>query len=134
MGPKIDNAFRVPVSLDASFFRFWVRFSEPFHGLTNRQIDVVVELLYKRFQLSEHITDEDILDSYLMSDEVRKEIREGLQLTPEHYQGLLSQLKKKGMIVDGKLNRQFLPNIKRGATEFNLLINFAFNGTQEDNS
>lgn len=47
MMKKPDNIVRIPCSLNKSFFRLWFKFLEPFHKLTDREIDVITSLSSK---------------------------------------------------------------------------------------
>lgn len=134
MGPKIDTIIRIPTSLEGNFFRLWISCFELFHELTDRQIDVIVKFLKKRYELSQIISDEGVLDSHLMSDEIKKEIRGDLGMSAAYFQVIMSQLRKKKLIVDGKLNTRFYPPIKPGEPIVNLLFHFELNDVQRNNS
>ena len=91
---KPNNIARVPCSLDKSFFRYWLMFLEPFHKLTKREIDVAASFVKQRYELSKVIKDSEILD------------------------------RKNKVIVDGKINPKFIPNINADNDAFQLLLLF----------
>ena len=42
---KVNNALRLPTSLDGNFFKLWIEFLRPLHKLTNREIDFIVSFI-----------------------------------------------------------------------------------------
>lgn len=121
---KINNAIRISTSLDSKFFRYWFEFLQPFHKLTDREMDVITSFVKHRFELSKKINDSDILDKVVMGDDTRKKVREECGLTLAHFQVIMGKLRKNKLIVDGKLNPKFLPNIKEEDTTFQLVLYF----------
>ena len=45
---KANNIVRIPTSLNGKFFRYWFEFLQPFHNLTNREIDVITAFVKQR--------------------------------------------------------------------------------------
>jgi len=121
---KNTNVIRIPTSLKTKFFRYWFEFLEPFHKLTNREVDVITAFVKHRYELSKVIHDENILDKVLMSTETKQQIIEECGLTFSHFQVILSKLKKSKLIINDKINPRFIPNIEEDATEFRLIMNF----------
>lgn len=121
---KPNNIIRVPCSLDKSFFRYWFMFLEPFHKLTDREIDVVTEFVKQRYELSKVIKDNDILDKVTMSEDIKKKVREECHITLPYFQVIMGKLRKNKIIVDGKINPKFIPNINEGEGTFQLLLLF----------
>lgn len=121
-----DNVIGLPATLEDSFFRYWVQFTRPLHSLTDRESDVVVAFLKKRYLLSKEITNDQLLDKFLMSEETKREIREECNITLAHFQVIMGKLKKNKVFVDGKLNPRFIPNIKENKGNFQLLLYFQF--------
>ena len=72
---KPNNIVRIPCSLDKNFFRYWFMFLEPFHNLTNREIDVATSFIKQRFELSKVIKDNNLLDKITMSDDTKEKVR-----------------------------------------------------------
>jgi hypothetical protein len=121
---KNINILRIPTSLNTKFFRYWFEFLEPVHKLTGREIDVITSFIKHRYLLSKVIQDEDILDKVVMSEDTKKKIREECDITLSHFQVIMSKLKKNKLIIDGKINKKYIPNIEENAGEFRLILHF----------
>lgn len=124
MMKKPNNIVRVPCSLDKSFFRYWFMFLEPFHKLTDREIDVITAFVKQRYELSKVIKDNDILDKVTMSGDTKKKVREECNITLPHFQVIMGKLRKNKVIIDGKINPRFIPNINEETGTFQLLLLF----------
>lgn len=123
MRGKVDSVIKIPTTLD-DFFRYWLEFLKPFHQLTGREIDVATALIRQRYELSKVITDDNILDKVVMSDDTRKIVREECNLSLPHFQVIMGKLKKNKIIVDGRINPKFIPNITEDHDNFQLLLLF----------
>lgn len=126
MSKRADNVVRIPTSLDNSFFKYWFLFLAPFHHLTNREIDVISSFCKQRYELSKVITDDNILDQVTMSDETKRKVREECEITLPHFQVIMSKLRKSKVIIDGKINPKFIPNLIENTDSFQLLLFFDF--------
>lgn len=121
---KPNNIVRIPCSLDKSFFRYWFLFLEPFHKLTDREIDVITSFVKQRYELSKVIKDNEILDKVTMSEDTKKKVREECNIALPHFQVIMSKLRKNKVIIDGKINPRFIPSIDEEAGTFQLLLLF----------
>ena len=74
MVKKANNIVRIPTSLNGKFFRYWFEFLEPFHKLTDREIDVITSFVKQRYELSKVIKDNEILDKVTMSEDTKKKV------------------------------------------------------------
>lgn len=119
-----NNIVRVPCSLSKNFFRYWFMFLEPFHKLTDREIDVITSFVKQRYELSKVIKDNDILDKVTMSEDTKRKVREECNITLPHFQVIMGKLRKNKVIVDGKINSRFIPNIDEETDTFQLLLLF----------
>lgn len=119
-----DNVVRVPCSLSTSFFKYWFMFLKPFHKLTDREIDVITSFVKQRYELSKVIKDSNILDKVTMSEDVKKKVREECNITLPHFQVIMGKLRKNNVIVDGKINPKFIPNVDEEKGTFKLLLLF----------
>lgn len=124
MHDKPNNLVRIPCSLDKDFFKYWFVFLRPFHNLTDREIDVVVSFLKYRFELSQKISDKDILNKVLMGEDIKRQIREENNISLQHFQVIMGKLRKKNVIIDNKINPKFIPNLQEGDDKFKLLLLF----------
>ena len=119
-----NNIVRVPCSLSKNFFRYWFMFLEPFHKLTDREIDVITSFVKQRYELSKVIKDNDILDKVTTSEDTKRKVREECNITLPHFQVIMGKLRKNKVIVDGKINPRFIPNIDEETGTFQLLLLF----------
>jgi hypothetical protein len=124
MVKKANNIVRIPTSLNGKFFRYWFEFLEPFHKLTDREIDVITSFVKQRYELSKVIKDNKILDKVTMSEDTKKKVREECNITLPHFQVIMGKLRKNKVIIDGKINPRFIPNIDEETGTFQLLLLF----------
>lgn len=123
----VDNVVRVPCKLDYSFFKMWFMFLQPFHHLTEREMEVATSFVKQRYELSKVVSDSYILDKLVMSEDTKRKVREECNITLPHFQVIMSKLRKNNIIVDGKLNQRYIPNItKDNDGFFKLLLLFDF--------
>lgn len=123
MKGRVDSVIKIPTTLD-DFFRYWLEFLKPFHQLTGREIDVATSLIKQRYRLSKVITDSNILDKVVLGDDTRKIVREECGLSLPHFQVIMGKLKKNKIIIDGRINPKFIPNIIEDNGNFQLLLYF----------
>ena len=122
----VDNVLNIPTSLKGKFFKHWFKFLLPYHGLTDREMDVAAAFLLKRYELSKVISDANIVESVLMNEETKRNIRESCDVKHQHFQVIMSKLRKAKIIVDNKINPRFIPNVKEENGNFKLLLLFTF--------
>ena len=126
MRGEVDNVINIPTSLKGKFFKYWFKFLLPFHGLTDREMDVAAAFLLKRYELSKVISDVNILNSVLMNEDTKRDIREMVDIGHQHFQVIMSKLRKTKVILDNKINPRFIPNVKEENGNFKLLLLFSF--------
>lgn len=124
MNRKADNVIRIPTSLSGKFFRYWFEFLQPFHKLTDREMDVIISFVKQRYELSRVIKDNEILDKVTMSEDTKRKVREECNITLPHFQVIMGKLRKNKVIVDGRINPRFIPNVREDAGSFQLLLLF----------
>lgn len=125
---SINNVVRIPCKLDGKFFKHWFDFLQPLHNLTEREKEVAACYLKKRFELSQSISDESILNKYLLSQEITKQIKEECNLKTSHLQVVLTKLRKNGVMIENDaINPKFIPKITQDKNSFSLLIYYDFN-------
>ena len=78
----------------------------------------------ERYLLSKVISDEDILDKVVMSEDTKKKIREEYKVTPAYFQVIMGKLRRNGLIVNNKINPRFIPNITEDNGLFKLMLLF----------
>lgn len=124
MNKEINNVIRISTSLNSKFFRYWFEFLQPFHKLTEREIDVITSLVKQRYELSKVIKDDEILDRVTMSEDTKRKVREECNMTLSHFQVIMGKLRKSKVIIDNKINPRFIPNIREDSGTFQLLLLF----------
>lgn len=124
MERKPNNVIALKSSLSGRFFRIWLEFLRPFHKLTEREADVMAALLKQRFELSKVVSDQDILDRLIMSDDTKKKVMKECNISHAHFQVIMTKLKKVKMIDNNKINPKFIPRIDNEANGFQLLLAF----------
>jgi len=127
--PKINNVIRVPASLHKNFFRLWIEFLTPLHGLTYRERDVLATFIKKRFELAKSITDEQLVDKILFSKDSVNEVKKDCNISKSYFKMVMIKLRKTKAIIDGKINPKFMPkNLAYDDKSFQLLFYFDLNG------
>lgn len=121
-----DNVVRIPCELNGKFFRYWFQFLQPFHHLTDREMDVIASFTKHRYELSKVIKDSSILDKVTMDEDTKKKVREECEISLPHFQVILGKLKKNKVLVDGRINPRYIPNIKEENGSFKLMLYFDF--------
>lgn len=126
MAKGADSIVRIPCKDVKGFFYYWIMFLKPFHHLTDRESEVVVSLLKERYELSKVITDNEILDKVLMSEDSKKKVREECGITLPHFQIVMSKLRKNKVLIDNKINPRYIPKITEGSESFKMMLLFDF--------
>lgn len=122
---KPNNIVRVSTSVNSQFFKYWLMFLSPLNKLTNKEIEVLALFLKYRYNLSKSIkNNEELLDENVMSEAIRKKIREECNMALPYFQVLLGNLRKKKVIVNNRINPKYIPNIKEENGYFQLLLLF----------
>ena len=125
---KIKSNPKLKMSPDGDFFRAWVEFLKPIHNLTSREMDVLAVFLKKRYELSKVIIDSDTLDSVLMSERTKGEIRRECGVSAKHFQVIMSKFRKNGVVVNNKIFLNLIPSINKEGV--GLMIYFSFKDEQ----
>ena len=122
----VYNVVRIPCKLDYSFFKMWFMFLQPFHHLTEREMEVATSFVKQRYELSKVVSDNDILDRLVMSEDTKRKVREECNITLPHFQVIMGKLRKSSIIVDGKLNPRYIPRVIEENGSFKLMLLFDF--------
>lgn len=103
--------FLFPVKCtEDSFYRMWIEFLAPFHKLTSRERDVAARIIQQYFKLKERVDDPVLLKEVMWSQQSRKDMRESLGMSQAHFQMVLKSLRDANVLVDGDLNKAYIPN------------------------
>lgn len=126
MSKGVDSIVRIPCKVNDTFFKYWFMFLKPFHHLTDREMDVITSFVKQRYELSKVITDSDVLDRVVMSEDTKRKVREECDITLPHFQIVMSKLRKNKVIVDNKINPRYIPNLKESNGSFKMMLLFDF--------
>jgi hypothetical protein len=107
-----------------SFFYKWVEFTRPFHKLSNQQQKVLALLLYHHYRLAKEITNNKILWKSVFDYDTKLLINEELGIQPGALENLLSQLRKRNVIMEGQVSPVYIPKLSRKAKQFRIIFNF----------
>lgn len=132
---KPNNLVTIPVEVNSSeFFKWWCIYLKPFINLTNREIDVIAEFLKQRYELSKSISDPAIIDTMLMTDEVKRKVIDACGITQQHFYVVMSNLRKNQIIKGNIINPRLIPNVRQDDNGvFQLLILFKKDDIQRNN-
>lgn len=127
MQQKNVNVKSIDTTVPA-FFRLWLVFLQPFHKMTDSQMDIVSFLLYERYKLKLKIKDEEYIDELLLTSDNRKKLKERMgYATNQVLSNALNKLREKGVLKGNSINRALLPNIEDEPDNFKLVFNFNIN-------
>jgi hypothetical protein len=126
MAKQVDSIVRIPCKVDGKFFRYWFEFLQPFHNLTEREMDVITSFVKQRYELSKVIKDNEILDKVTMSEDTKKKVREECDISLPHFQVIMGKLRKNKVIIDGKINPRYIPSVDGENGSFKMMLLFDF--------
>ena len=126
MDIKPDSIIRVPCSSLRAFYKYWLKFLQPFHNLTQKELEVLACLIEQRFKLSRAYKDDALIDRILMSKNIKKLIKEECKVSQSHLYIIIQKLVKNNIIINNKINPKFIPNISEDSNKdnFKLLLYF----------
>lgn len=126
---KPNNMFRVPVSDETEFFKWWCIFLRPFIHLTDKEIDVIAAFLKIRTRLSKVISDPGVLDKMTMSEDSKIEVMKECKISKQNFYVLMSNLRKHSIIQGDTIHPRLIPNRRDDDNgSFRLLVVFEDNG------
>lgn len=128
--PKPNNVITIPCDFESTeFYKKWCNMLRPFVSLTNKEVDVVANFLYQRYKLSKLISDPQILDTMVMSEDIKIKVMEGSNITKQHFYVIMSNLRKNNVIVGNVLNSKLIPNRRDDSGIFQLIFLFKNNSS-----
>ena len=94
---------------------------------TSASVQIII-LLQRRFSKLKRDNSLLDIDQMVMNEDTKKKIREECGISSAHFQVIMGKLRKNRVIVDGKINPRFIPNISEDDTGvFQLLLLFDLN-------
>lgn len=104
-------------------FETWLQLTKSLHDLTPEEIKVLAMFLSERNELQDKIVDEELMNEYLLGTKTRKKVETTLGYEPSRLPNIFSSMKKKGALIDGKINPRFIPNLTKDFDSYKLVFN-----------
>lgn len=122
---KPNSVVKIPCNLSDNFYNWWLTFLTPIHKLTPSTIAIAAEILKQRRRLGKDIKNEEILDTFLLTNEnIRNEIIEACGISVSNYHVSIGKLKKAGFFINNRVNPKFIPRIDDSSEDFKLMLIF----------
>ena len=115
---------------EQTFFLVWLKILQAYLKLGKQERLVLSRLLYHRYKLSHEIKNKSIVESTLMSTQIRKQIREELGMDTASFNNTLTALRKKRLIVNNKINNKIIPKVDPNFKSFKLIYNIEIENIQ----
>ena len=90
------------------FFREYLEALKGYHGLPNHEAKLLAELMYNYHILEGKLPDDKFRWKVLFDYDTKMEIREYLGISGQALENKLTMLRRKGFIVNGKLNPNYV--------------------------
>ncbi len=123
---KNSTVIGIPTKLNLKFFRYWVEILRPLHHINPKDGEILATFLYERYLLSKKINDVELLDTILMSKEIKEKVREKCNIPPDYFPVILNHLRNKKAIVNNKIDTRFIPKFDTDESDFKLIFHFQF--------
>lgn len=117
---KIAN---LNVTLKNLFFR-WLDITKSFHKLNNQQQQVLALLLYYHYIYRKETTNNKILWKLVFDYDTKMKIKEELNMNDNCFQNIMTQLRKKNIIINGEISKVYIPELDLKANNFKVIFNF----------
>lgn len=123
----MNNVVNIPNVKKSDFFKLWMTILKPFTKASDREVDVLSEMLRIRFEMKKDGIDDSALMDYFKDKYTRVKIREKLNISEAHFSQLLSSLRSKKVIIGNDINPKLIPHIDERSEEFTFMyyIDFA---------
>jgi hypothetical protein len=132
---KANNIFRIPCSSMEEFYSLWIDFLTPIHKLTSKNKQILLAFLMLRYELSQSITNETLLDEILMNEDSKAKIKERCNLQGNYLQVAMFTLAQQNVLIKTlsndtrkkykyRINPRILPDMQYTDTEVTLKFNF----------
>lgn len=122
MTPQIDvNRAKINCTKE-NVCEYWLKLTRELHDLSDSEMMLAAKFLEKRIELQEKINDDELINDFLQSTKVRAGIKEAANISSMAvFQNMMTALRKKGFFIEGdKINKVFIPNIKRDSKYFKI--------------
>lgn len=108
-----------------NLFKRWLELTKIFHNLPPQELEVLSLLLYYHYKYKQEITNDKILWKIIFDYDTKLLIREELGIKDQGIQNVLSKLRIKNVINDGKIQNMYIPDLEPKGDSFE--IRFKFN-------
>ncbi len=105
------------------FFIYWIKLTILFHKLTVGEQSLISEILYQYQVHKKVIKDEDILWKIIFDYDTRLKIKEQLNIKDAKLQNLLTTLRKKEIIKDGRVIPSLIPKATDDIKNYKIIFN-----------
>ena len=112
-----------------NFFKHWMNFTRPLHGLNKTESSTIALLLYNYFELKKDISNDDLAWKLVFDYDTKLKIKEELNFkTSQSLDNLLFALRKKNIIINNKINKSYIPIIDLDQSNtFSIVYKFEIN-------
>lgn len=121
---KNSTIIGIPTKLDTTFFRHWVEFLKPLHKINDRDCDILAELLHQRHLLLKKMGEDRLVEKLVLSREIKAAVCKCCNITPGYLEVIIHHLRKKGAIVDNRINGKFIPKFDSDEKDAKLIVHF----------
>lgn len=114
----------IPISRSKLFYR-WLELTKPFHKLPKQELTALAWILYYFDKYKLETNNEDTAWKLTFSYPTKLEIKQHLGgIKDQSFQNILTRLRKKNVIKDNKVMRNYIPTLDPKSKEFKLIFNF----------
>lgn len=105
-------------------FSKWLSLTKSFHKLSPQEQDVLSRLLYYNYQFAKDVLNEKLRWKLVFDYDTRCLIKEELNIKDAGFQNILTSLRNKNIIKDGKVVSTYVPHLTQDAKVFKVIFNF----------
>lgn len=103
----------IPIQIKSSNLedrvRKYLKLLHHFHGLTEKEIEILVELILKYYDITSKVNDAKMINTLLFSVDTKREIKKKLNIKDPVFQNYMTTFRKKKVITDSGLNLSYIP-------------------------
>lgn len=103
---------------------YYLQITKPMHKLSDKKIDLLTEILHLYTIEQKNFVREADVWKIVFDGENRAKIRNNLDMAKQVFENYMSDLRKRGVIIDNQVNPKYNPSIAPGCTSYELLFKF----------
>lgn len=105
----------------------WLDITSHLNDLTKAEKDVASAFLSMRIEMSDKISDDALLDDYILSSKIRKMIKTSFGIDNARFGNIISILKKKGFFYEDsmgnlRISKGYIPKYTKGSKTFKVVF------------